>query len=239
MTLRITLYYCISLLRLPWKNATDWVTNSRNLFLTLLEARIPRSGCWLIQFLMATLSLPGRQFWGQEVWDRDVSRFGFFWGLSGWRIATFSLSSHGCLSVCMHVLCLFLNGHKFLHVGPTLMTSPKPNYLLKAHLTASSRAFQVVPGINSLPANAGRDAGLVPLLGRSPGGGHGNPFQYFSWGIPKDRGAWWATVHRVTKSWTRLKWLSMHAHMHHDIGCRASTYEFVAGGHISVHHTCE
>ena len=29
-----------------------------------------------------------------------------------------------------------------------------------------------------------------------------------AWGIPKDRGAWWATVHRVTKSWTRLKRLS-------------------------------
>ena len=206
-------------------------------------------------------------FWRLEFQDQGVGWFSSWWQLSpcladssggkkseiemsaglvsseaflfGWRIATFSLSSHGCLSVCMHVLCLFLNGHKFLHVGPTLMTSPKPNYLLKAHLTASSRAFQVVPGINSLPANAGRDAGLVPLLGRSPGGGHGNPFQYFSWGIPKDRGAWWATVHRVTKSWPRLKWLSMHAHMHHDIGCRASTYEFVAGGHISVHHTCE
>ena len=33
-----------------------------------------------------------------------------------------------------------------------------------------------------------------------------------AWRIPMDRGAWWAVVHRVAKSWTRLKRLSMHAH---------------------------
>ena len=32
-----------------------------------------------------------------------------------------------------------------------------------------------------------------------------------AWRIPMDRGAWWATVYRVTKSWTQLKQLSMHA----------------------------
>ena len=37
------------------------------------------------------------------------------------------------------------------------------------------------------------------------GEGNGNPLQYsFPWRIPLDRGAWWATVHGVTKSWTRL-----------------------------------
>ena len=50
--------------------------------------------------------------------------------------------------------------------------------------------------VKNLPANIGdiRDVGLIPGLGRSPGGGHGNPLQ-----IPMDRGAWWATVHRVAK----------------------------------------
>ena len=43
------------------------------------------------------------------------------------------------------------------------------------------------------------DLGLTPGWGRSPGGGHGNPFQY-SRRIPMDRGAWQATVHGVTKS---------------------------------------
>ena len=44
------------------------------------------------------------------------------------------------------------------------------------------------------------DLGSVPVLGRSPGGGHGNPFQYSSLDNPMDRGAWWATVHGVAKS---------------------------------------
>ena len=48
------------------------------------------------------------------------------------------------------------------------------------------------------------DLGLIPGLGRSPGGGHGNPLQYSCLGIPMDRGAWWATVHGVTKSRTLL-----------------------------------
>ena len=57
-----------------------------------------------------------------------------------------------------------------------------------------------------------RDAGLVPRLGRSPGGGHGNPLQYSCLENPMDRGAPRATVHRVAKSWTQLKQLSAHSH---------------------------
>ena len=53
--------------------------------------------------------------------------------------------------------------------------------------------------VKNLPAKAGdlRNAGLIPGLGRSPGGGHGNPFQYSCLGNPMDRGAWQATVHGV------------------------------------------
>ena len=53
--------------------------------------------------------------------------------------------------------------------------------------------------------------GLITGLGRSPGGGHGNLLQYSSLGNPMDRGAWWAIVHGVTKSWTWLKWFSTFA----------------------------
>ena len=58
--------------------------------------------------------------------------------------------------------------------------------------------------VKNLPANAGdvRDVGSIPGLGRSPGGGHGNLFQYCCLENPLDRGAWRTTVHRVTKSWT-------------------------------------
>ena len=61
--------------------------------------------------------------------------------------------------------------------------------------------------VKSLPANAGdlRDTGLIPGSGRYSGGGHGNPLQYFCLENPTDRGARWATVHRVTKSRTQLK----------------------------------
>ena len=48
-------------------------------------------------------------------------------------------------------------------------------------------------------------------LDRSPGEGNGNPLQYSCLENSMDTGAWWATVHRVTKSWTRLKRLSTHA----------------------------
>ena len=53
-------------------------------------------------------------------------------------------------------------------------------------------------------ANVGnaRDVGLIPGLGRSPGGGNGNLLQYSCLGNPMDRGAWWATVHGVMKSQT-------------------------------------
>ena len=53
--------------------------------------------------------------------------------------------------------------------------------------------------------------GSIPGSGRSPGGGHGNPLQYSCLDNPMDRGAWWATVHRIAKSQTQLKGLSMHA----------------------------
>ena len=49
-----------------------------------------------------------------------------------------------------------------------------------------------------------------PGLGESPGGGRGNTLQYSCLENPMGRGAWCATVHRVTKNWTGLKQLSMH-----------------------------
>ena len=82
-----------------------------------------------------------------------------------------------------------------------------------ARMGASQVALYQV--VKNLPANAGdvRDSGLIPELGRSPGGGNGNPLHYSCLENPMERGAWWATVsivHRVAKSWTRLKWVNMH-----------------------------
>ena len=56
--------------------------------------------------------------------------------------------------------------------------------------------------VNNLPVSAGdiRVLSFIPGLGRSPGGGNGNPLQYSCLRNPRDRGAWWATVHRVVES---------------------------------------
>ena len=59
--------------------------------------------------------------------------------------------------------------------------------------------------VKNPPANAGdiREVGSIPGLGRSPGGGNGNPLPYSCLGNPMDRGAWQAAAHRVTKNWTQ------------------------------------
>ena len=57
--------------------------------------------------------------------------------------------------------------------------------------------------VKAAACNAG-DMGLIPGLGRSPGERNGNPLQYSRLENSMDRGAWWATVHGVAKSRTRL-----------------------------------
>ena len=95
-------------------------------------------------------------------------------------------------------------------------------------------ASQVALGVNSLPANSGdiRDAGPIPGSGRSSGGGHGNPLQYSCLEHPMDREAWWAIVHRVTKSLAQLKWLSTYTWMY-DIcrGVCVCVYVYVKNDH--------
>ena len=74
-------------------------------------------------------------------------------------------------------------------------------------------ASQVALVVKNLPANEGdiRDSGSIPELEKSPGGGQGNILQYSCLENPLDRGAWQATVHRVTESQTQLKRLGTHA----------------------------
>ena len=73
-----------------------------------------------------------------------------------------------------------------------------------------SRGFPGGSVVKESVCNAGDagDVGSMPGLGRSPGGEHGHPFQY---SCPEDSmgiETWWATVHGVAKSWTRLNQLS-------------------------------
>ena len=67
--------------------------------------------------------------------------------------------------------------------------------------------------IKNIPTNAGDiiDTGLISGSGKSCAVGNDNPLQYSCLENPMDRGAWWATIHRVAKSGTCLKRLNMQA----------------------------
>ena len=105
-----------------------------------------------------------------------------------------------------------------LHLGKLGPLSPPPRGLSPSDVFAKSDdvvfggdgglrgASQVALVVKNPPANAGdvRDACSIPGLGRSPGGGLGNPVQYSYLENPMDRGAWRATVLGVAESRTRL-----------------------------------
>ena len=103
--------------------------------------------------------------------------------------------------------CLALKGKKSCHM---LQWMNLDEIILNDSIYDQIGPFQVVLVVKNLPANVEviGDTGSMPGLGRSPGGGHGNPLQYSCLENPMDRGAWRATVHRAAKSWTRLKQLS-------------------------------
>jgi len=75
-----------------------------------------------------------------------------------------------------------------------------PSYFII--VTCGCLLSQVALVVKNLPANAGnvRDMASILGAGRSPGGGHSNPHQYSCLENPMDRGAWWATVHRVAQN---------------------------------------
>ena len=81
-----------------------------------------------------------------------------------------------------------------------------------------SFCFYIHHLMEGFPSDAGdaRGASLIPGAGRSPGEGNGNPFQYSCLKNPRDRGAWWAAIHRVTKSRT---WLSNTTTADGNLGC--------------------
>ena len=129
-------------------------------------------------------------------------------------------TSRTCLSTCVlppeRSLCLFHSelGFKALSLLFSLhsiLETPCPcclragfKFSLFFLTSYSSWGFPGVSMVKNPPINAG-GTGLIPGLGRSPGGGHGNPLQYAYPENSIDGGAWWATVHGVTKSWTGLR----------------------------------
>ena len=84
------------------------------------------------------------------------------------------------------------------------------------YLKAIHTKFKGFPGGSdgkAFACNAG-DLGLTPSLGRSPGEGNGYLLEYSCLENPMDRGAWWATVHGIAMSQTRLTDLHFHSHIY-------------------------
>ena len=76
----------------------------------------------------------------------------------------------------------------------------------KSHGQRNLGGFMGFPGGSDSKESTcnAQQSSSIPGSGRSPGGGHGNPLQYSCLENPMDRGAWWATVHEVARSQTRL-----------------------------------
>ena len=95
---------------------------------------------------------------------------------------------------------------------PLLLLDVKPRCFLLLNFWVSADLLWGFPDssmVKNPPANDG-DRALISGSGRSPGEGNGNSLQYTCLENPMDGGAWQATVHGVTTSWTRLKRLSTH-----------------------------
>ena len=105
------------------------------------------------------------------------------------------------ISRSLYVFFLYLRKHK-------LMGSPCS--MEKPYLISTRQEMELPQWLSSKESacNSGY-AGLIPESERGHGKGNGNQLQYFCLENPTDRGAWWATVHRVAKSLTQLKWLNM------------------------------
>ena len=151
----------------------------------------------------------------------------------GRSVVSASLQPHGQRRICPWDSPGKNSGvgsHSFLYgISPNLGTE------------AGSPAL-MVPVVKNLPANSRdiKDTGSIPGPGRTPGGGHSNPLQYSWLENPMDRGAWWATIHRVTKSQTQLKRLSTHAILQcrqilYQLSHQGSPFNILQQFHLSSH----
>ena len=98
----------------------------------------------------------------------------------------------------------------FIFLGSKITVDDDFSHEIKRHLLVGMTSL-VAQTVKSA-YNAG-DLGSIPGLGRSPGEGNGNPLQYSCLENPMDGGAWLATVHGVTKSWTQLSDFTSHLYV--------------------------
>ena len=87
-------------------------------------------------------------------------------------------------------------GLAFLGFRNTVLTTEK---IIVDGLPPLHGGFPSSTVVKNLQSGVSRNVSSIPGSGRSPGGGHGNPLQYYCLGNSMERGAWWATVHGVIK----------------------------------------
>ena len=120
--------------------------------------------------------------WGYEAMNR--------------RLSTVEIV-HACLKVCVPNIRSASVSYYTACISKTYMYRYKYSYKYRYRWTS-----QVVLVVKNPPTKAGdvRDTGSIPVLGRCPREGHGNPLQYSCLENSMNRGAWWATVHSITES---------------------------------------
>ena len=106
----------------------------------------------------------------------------------------------------IRALIIHLSASRSPLCEPNLLLHVHPYELMAFPFQTKDCVFPLSAGLGSKESacNAG-DLGSVPGSGKPSGGGNGNPLQHSCLESPVDRGAWWAVVHGVTKSWARLR----------------------------------
>ena len=121
------------------------------------------------------------------------------------------LSPRVC-SNSMSIESMMPSNHLILYCPLLLLPSVFPTIRVFSCELALYISFKISPSNSKESACNAGDQGSIPGLGRSPGEGNGNSLQYSCLENPMDKGAWQATVHRVTKSQTPLS--NQHFHFH-------------------------
>ena len=146
-------------------------------------------------------------------WFMQVRSQGIYLGAQlDWQAPTLSSGMFLSPSVCFVLFCVdFVLSRISPSFSVTSLAAPAESKY------SIPRGFPGGAGGKEPTANAEdtRDVGLNPESARSPGKGNHYPIQYSCLENPMDRGAWWATVHGVAKSWTQPR--QQHAHTAHCI----------------------
>ena len=118
--------------------------------------------------------------------------------LTAGRQASLSITNSRSLRKLMSIELVYTHTRTRVHTHTHTHT-----YIYMSVCLSPASVFLGSSVVKNLSANVG-DVSLIPGLERSPGEGNGEPFQYSCLGKAMDRGAWWITVHGVTKSQTQL-----------------------------------